>query len=94
LEEMNCKILKLALVRILFPKPCMLLFSFIININYPVGRKRVNIHHQTSGFENSFLEKNITCETESIQPPSPAVTSSLAYRKGIAMLLYFIYGGT
>ena len=34
----NC-MLKLAVVRILFPKPHMLLLSFIININYPVGEE-------------------------------------------------------
>lgn len=50
----NC-ILKLAVVRILFPKPHMLLLSFIININYPVGEERDNIHHQASGFGNTLL---------------------------------------
>lgn len=35
----------------------MLLFSFIININYPVGEERVNIHHQTSGFGKALLRR-------------------------------------
>lgn len=34
------------------------MLSFIININYPVGEERVNIHLQTSGFENNFANKN------------------------------------
>ena len=33
----------------------MLLLSFIININYPVGEERDNIHHQASGFGNTLL---------------------------------------
>lgn len=55
-QRKNC-ILKLAVVRILFPEPHMLLLSFIININYPVGEERDNIHHQASGFGNTLLGK-------------------------------------
>lgn len=39
----------------------MLLFSFIININYPAGEERFIIYHQTSGFGKSFAEENTTC---------------------------------
>ena len=47
--------MKLAVVRILFPKPHMLLFSFTINISYPVGEERANILRQTSGSGNILL---------------------------------------
>lgn len=75
-------ILKLAVVRILFPKPHMLLFSFIININYPAGEERFNVYHQTSGFGKSFAEENTTCEIRSVQPPfSDSFRPSFIQRK-------------
>lgn len=92
---MKNSILKLTVVRILLPKPHMLLFSFIININYPVGEERVNIHHQTSGFGKSFAELNTTCEAESVQPPFSGglrqVVSSRERNKFVILRYGYIY---
>ena len=86
---MKNRILKLAVVRILFHKPHTLLFSFIINIHYPVGEERVSIHHQTSGFANSFAVENTACEAEAVQPPfSGGLRQSCIQRK--ESLCYFI----
>lgn len=77
-QRKNC-ILKLAVVRILFPKPHMLLLSFIININYPVGEERDNIHHQASGFGNTLLgtqHVNGSCALHSL-----LVSGSIASRE-------------
>ena len=74
-------ILKLAVVRILFPDPHMPLQSFIININYPVGGEWVNNYHQTSGFRSTFAKESTTCATGSEQPSFSVVSSILAPRE-------------
>lgn len=80
-------ILKLVVVRILFPIPHMLLLSFIININYPVGEERVNIHLQTSGLKTT-LQIKATWGSGSGQPLFSRVLGSLASRERSPFVLH------